>query len=47
LAEFRKWMREKYVGEGKFINYVNRKLEQKELPPSFAQLAIAAYNLES
>ncbi len=44
LAEFRRWMRETYIGEGKFINYVNSKVKQKELPPSFAQLAIAAYN---
>lgn len=46
LAEFRKWMRETYVGEGKFIKYIDNKVKQKELPPSFSQLAIAAYNIE-
>ena len=45
LAEFRRWMREAYIGEGKFIKYVDNKVKQKELPPSFTQLAIAAYNL--
>lgn len=47
LAEFRRWMREKYVGEGKFIKYIDSKVKQKELPPSFTQLAIAAYNLDN
>lgn len=45
LAEFRRWMRETYVGEGKFISYIESKVQQKQLPPSFTQLAIAAYNL--
>lgn len=46
LGEFRRWMRENYIGDGKFITYVNNKVKQKELPPSFAQLAIAAYNID-
>lgn len=43
LAEFRRWLRENYVGEGKFQKYIEGKVQQKELPASFAQLAIAAY----
>jgi hypothetical protein len=44
LGEFRKWLRESYIGEGKFATYINNKVAQKELPVSFAQLAIAAYS---
>jgi hypothetical protein len=43
LGEFRKWMREKYIGEGRFQKYIEDKVKQKQLPVSFAQLAIAAY----
>jgi len=43
LGEFRKWLREKYIGEGKFENYITGKVKQKELPVSFVQLAISAY----
>lgn len=46
LPEFRRWMRENYIGEGKFTKYLNDKIKQKALPPSFAQLVIAAYNLD-
>ena len=46
LPEFRRWSRENYIGEGKFSKYINSKIKQKELPPSFAQLVIKAYNLE-
>lgn len=46
LPEFRRWMRENYVGGGKFANYINNKVKQKELPASFAQLAISAYNID-
>lgn len=45
LGEFRRWVREDYIGGGKFSNYINNKIKQKELPPSFSQLVIAAYNL--
>ncbi len=45
LAEFRKWMREKYIGDGKFTKYINEKVKKKELPASFAQLAVTAYEL--
>ena len=47
LGAFRKWSREIYIGQGKFSNYINGKIKKKELPPSFAQLMIKAYNLDS
>lgn len=43
LAEFRRWVREDYIGQGKFSTYITTKVAQKQLPASFAQLAIAAY----
>jgi hypothetical protein len=43
LGEFRRWFRETYIGKGKFAAYVTGKAKQKQLPVSFAQLAIAAY----
>jgi len=44
LGEFKRWMRENYIGEGKFARYVEDKVAQKRLPPSFAQLAISVYS---
>jgi hypothetical protein len=46
LGEFRRWFREQYIGEGKFATYVLGKAKAKQLPVSFAQLAIAAYTLD-
>jgi len=46
LPEFRRWFRDQYIGEGKFAKYINTKIKAKELPPSFAQLVIKAYNLD-
>jgi hypothetical protein len=43
LGEFRKWLREVYIGDGKFTNYLTSAVKKKELPPSVGQLAIAAY----
>lgn len=43
LGEFRRWFREGYIGQGKFASYVEGKVKQRQLPASFAQLAIAAY----
>lgn len=43
LGEFRRWLREEYIGEGKFQKYIEQKVQHRELPASFAQLAIAAY----
>jgi len=45
LGEFRRWFREDYVKGGKFAAYIGTKVQQRALPASFAQLAIAAYNL--
>lgn len=44
LAEFRRWLRDDYIGLGKFKKYLESKVKQKALPVSFAQLAIAAYS---
>jgi hypothetical protein len=46
LPEFRRWMRENYIGDGKFTKYINNKIVQKQLPASFAQLVISAYKLD-
>jgi hypothetical protein len=46
LGEFRRWMREEYISEGKFAKYILAKVKQNQLPASFAQLAIAAYTSE-
>lgn len=46
LPEFRRWMRENYIGDGKFTKYINDQIKKKELPASFAQLVITAYNLD-
>jgi len=46
LGEFRRWIREKYIGEGKLKNYLSEKVKQNILPVSFAQIAIAAYSEE-
>lgn len=43
LGEFRRWFREIYIGEGKFQNYIEGKVRDKQLPVSFAQLAISTY----
>jgi hypothetical protein len=44
LADFRKWVREQYIGAGKFAAYLTAKVRNQELPASFAQIAIGAYN---
>ena len=46
LPEFRRWMRGNYIGDGKFTKYINTKIQQKQLPASFAQLVISAYKLD-
>lgn len=47
LGEFRRWLREDYIGEGKFQTYITGKVAKRELPVSFAQLALAAYSKKS
>lgn len=44
LGDFRRWLRDVYIGEGKFAKYITGQVEKRELPISFAQLAIAAYS---
>lgn len=46
LGEFRRWLREEYIGGGRFAKYIEAKVAQKQLPPSFAQIAVSAYGLE-
>ena len=46
LGEFRRWLRADYIGQGKYAKYINGQVEKRQLPPSFAQLAIAAYEGE-
>ena len=46
LGEFRRWMRENYIGDGKFTKYLETQVKKKALPASFAQLAITAYGLD-
>lgn len=43
LGEFRKWIREIYIKDGKFEKYLTDKVKQNALPASFAQIAIASY----
>jgi hypothetical protein len=47
LGEFRRWIRETYIGEGKFEKYLTDKVSKKELPASFASLAIGSYPNEA
>ena len=43
LGEFRRWLREVYVGDGRFAKYLSGKVGRGELTASFAQLALTAY----
>jgi len=44
LGEFRRWIRENYIGGGKLEKYLTTKVKENVLPASFVQLALAAYN---
>lgn len=44
LGEFKRWIREGYINAGKFEKYLDSQVAKKSLPPSFAQLAVAAYD---
>jgi hypothetical protein len=46
LGEFRRWLREKYIAEGKFRKYLEKKVRDKQLPVSFANIAVAVYGIE-
>lgn len=43
LGEFRKWLRETYVGQGKFETYLSAKGSQAGLPASVTQIAVAQF----
>lgn len=42
LGRFREWLQDEYLDGGKFAAYLKGKVAKKQLPPSFAQLAITA-----
>jgi hypothetical protein len=42
LGEYREWLQNTYIEGGKFAKYIDGKVKKRELPPSVAQLAIAA-----
>lgn len=46
LGEFKKWIREVYIGDGKFKKYLDDQVAKKMLPPAFSALAIASYTGE-
>jgi len=43
LGEFKRWVREKYIKDGKFKKYLDDQVAKRLLPPSFAQIAVSAY----
>jgi hypothetical protein len=43
LGEFKRWLRESYIKGGKFKKYLSDQVTKRALPPSFAELAVAAY----
>jgi len=43
LGEFRRWLRDDYIGGGKFSAYLSGKVRQGQIPATFAQLALNAY----
>lgn len=42
LGHYREWLQSVYLDGGKFAGYLNKKVKDGALPPSFAQLAISA-----
>jgi hypothetical protein len=42
LGHYREWLQNTYIEQGKFAKYIDGKVKKKELPPSVAQLAVAA-----
>lgn len=47
LGEFRRWLQDDYIEKGKFKKYIAQKVRDRQLPVSFAQLAVAAYGIEN
>ncbi len=43
LGEFKRWIRESYIKGGRFKKYLTDQATKKLLPPSFSELALAAY----
>lgn len=41
LGDFRRWLRESYIEGGKLEKYLDSKIKQRQLPASFAQLALS------
>lgn len=46
LGEFRRWLQDDYIDAGKFKQYITQKVRAKQLPVSFVQLAVNAYEIE-
>lgn len=44
LGEFKRWLREDYIKAGKFKRYLDDQVAKRALPPSFAQIAVSAYD---
>jgi hypothetical protein len=42
LGDYREWLEDTYIEDGKFGAYLKGKVSKGELPPSIAQLAISA-----
>ncbi|MBJ7389407.1 MAG: hypothetical protein JHC92_08245 [Sphingomonadaceae bacterium] len=42
LGEYRRWLQDEYIEGGKFKGYLDGKVSKGDMPPSVAQLAIAA-----
>lgn len=42
LGVYREWLQDVYIENGKFANYLKNKVKSNQLPPSIAELAIAA-----
>lgn len=46
LAEFRRWFRQDYIGEGRFKKYLSRKVSEKLLPDGYVERAMLALSKE-
>ena len=42
LGSYREWLQDHYIGGGKFRTYITEKAKKGSIPPSVAQLTIAA-----
>lgn len=46
LGEFRRWFREDYIGEGRFKQYLTRKVHERLLPEGYVERAMLALTKE-